>query len=554
MKKIFRVLGFFIAFFLLSCSSPVSHLGDETSDDDNDSSLSIVAKAGFIEIASHSYILDENSMESDKARIWYSFHPAESEPESKPIFVFFNGGPGAATALLFTYNTAPYTADQTIAAPAAIAKNPTSFTEMGSTIHIDARQTGFSYGMVSNPTSEKERSDYYRPDNFNAYVDAADFIRTILRLLQTMPELENNQIVLVGESYGGIRATAILNLLLYYNSDKYSGGDIYKDSELFSEIDTHFKKIFPEVSGEISAKVAARQFSHQILIQPLLTGYAQMDTSGRMMANSPTSAVAWVEAETGEVFQGCDGAEDCYDHRQVMNFIGDNGYDVYCYKRESNWLFDHTDVGIATLTDGTLFSTLIGANHTDIPFLSAKERKDVAFRFAGNEGVLLPLSLQSLPKSVEFVLQYKEAYRELHPLVIGDLESTLGTLPEWDSYFIDLNRQITQLFYQVKASPYDNRFGDRFLENLAFVKSFITNAEEDTVIYSPAIPEVLKEYTQVSKVSLSAARFEVQYSDETLGEITREVTFPYYGASCHSVPVTEPLRFYNDVNSWLFSD
>ena len=605
MKKQQILLGLLLTTFLFSCSPAISRkiaegdedvtvtdnetddhdtivdgdtpLPDETVDDDgggDDSSrpdidetpdenpdydtepLPVEPRAGFIEIESVSYSLDGDDMHSDQARMWYSFHPAESEPENKPIFVFFNGGPGSATALLFSYNTTEYTADQTIAAPDVIVENPTSFTKMGSTIHIDARQTGFSYGMTTDPSSYMQRSSYYRTDNFNSYIDAADFIRVIFRVLRAMPDLENNQIVLVGESYGGIRATAILNLLLYYQSEKYSGGYIYKDTTLFSEINDHFRRIFPEISAEFSPEKIAEQFSHQVLIQPLLTGFAQMHLSGSMMEDSPTSAVAWIENETGTTYPGCPPSGDCYPHSEVLDYIRNSGYDVYAYKRPAEWLFDHSDVGIAALSDGAILSTMLGVTHTDIPYFSAAERADTAFRFIAEEGVLLPLSsqlIEALPQSVEFELRYREEYRELHPLAFNDLATTLGDLPNWDAYFIDLNRQITQIFYQVKASPYDNRFGDRFLENLSFVKTFITNAEEDAIIYAPAIPEVLKQYTQVIDVAIHANDFTIEYDDELLGRITRTVTFPYYGSSCHSVPVTEPVKFHNDVKlfrSW----
>jgi hypothetical protein len=33
---------------------------------------------------------------SSKANIFYNFQPADHHPESKPLFVFFNGSPGKA--------------------------------------------------------------------------------------------------------------------------------------------------------------------------------------------------------------------------------------------------------------------------------------------------------------------------------------------------------------------------------------------------------------------------------------------------------------------------
>ncbi len=527
--------------------------------DEDIAPIPIETHAGFIEIPKHTYRLEGGDFSSDTAEIWYSFHPADDNPETKPIFIFFNGGPGAATALLFTYNTAPYTADQEFTGDQQLIKNPRSFTQFGSTLHVDARQTGFSYGIVDTPSNEGNRAAYYDPKNFNTYLDADDFIRVLLRIFKKMPALADNPVIIVGESYGGIRATAMLNLMLFYaTSDNYKKDGIFFDQDLFARLDEHFSSIFPSESRKPAT--IAQQFIGQILIQPLLTGYGQMNLSGQIMENDPTSPVAWVEAETGKSYRPCNGRPGCYPHRQVMDFIDSNGYDIYCYKRPKNWLFDHTDVGIATLTDSSLLSKQLGMAATEINKLPAtvagttpQKRLDGAMRYASlpTDSILRPASYSVIPPDLSLLTNIYIAYRQLHPLSTDDLSSVLGTLPEWDAYFIDLNRQITQLFYQVKTSPYDDRFGDRFLENLTFVRTLITNAAEDVVIYSPAIPEILKQYPHVIDVTYKTEQFTVTYDDATAGRISRTVTFPSYQNSCHSVPVTEPEKFFSDVLHWL---
>ncbi|HSW59809.1 MAG TPA: hypothetical protein VLJ60_03365, partial [bacterium] len=83
----------------------------EIKDEDNETVdeeipvLPVEFESGFIEIEPVNYILDTRSQTADRARMWYNFQPADESPHEKPLFVFFNGGPGAATALLFTYNT-----------------------------------------------------------------------------------------------------------------------------------------------------------------------------------------------------------------------------------------------------------------------------------------------------------------------------------------------------------------------------------------------------------------------------------------------------------------
>ena len=63
------------------------------------------AEAGFIPVeGSVSYFqvgsyFNRVVLRTSPARIWYTFQPADEDAEARPLFVFFNGGPGGATAL-----------------------------------------------------------------------------------------------------------------------------------------------------------------------------------------------------------------------------------------------------------------------------------------------------------------------------------------------------------------------------------------------------------------------------------------------------------------------
>ncbi|HRZ78882.1 MAG TPA: hypothetical protein P5044_02640, partial [bacterium] len=139
---------------------------DETQDqdevitpDEDIPALPLEFESGFIEIPKNSYTLDNANLSSGAARIWYNFQPADSDPADKPLFVFFNGGPGAATMLLFTYNTSKMTGDQAYA-DIDVVENAFNWNRMGNLLYIDARMTGFSYGMTNNPSSSTERNSY----------------------------------------------------------------------------------------------------------------------------------------------------------------------------------------------------------------------------------------------------------------------------------------------------------------------------------------------------------------------------------------------------------
>ena len=147
-------------------------------------------ESGFIDLEENTYTLSNKSSKSGRAKIWYDFQPANKDPESKPLFVLYNGGPGSSSSLIFLYNTSRKTADQAFAGE-GVADNKWNWNQLGNLLYIDARQTGFSYGIVDNPSNSSARSNYFSTANFNVFVDAADFIRVILRFLP-LPSLNTS--------------------------------------------------------------------------------------------------------------------------------------------------------------------------------------------------------------------------------------------------------------------------------------------------------------------------------------------------------------------------
>ena len=137
--------------------------------------------------------------------------------------------------------------------------------------------------------------------------------------------------------------------------------------------------------------------------------------------------------------------------------------------------------------------------------------------------------------------------RSAKPLSTGNLESVFGTLPDYDEYFVDLNYDINTTFYSASINPYDTINGEMFLENIRTVKTFVTQAEEDIIIYAKGIPESLKGFSGVSGVTLEENSFTVDFSD---GQSVL-VTFPFYPESSHSVAVNQPAKFFNDVKNWM---
>jgi hypothetical protein len=203
----------------------------------------LATEAGFLQVGS--------------SRLFYSFHPADDAPESRPLAVFFNGGPGSATAPLLTQHTAPRTLDPDLSGSTTVGDNPYSWTRFASLLHIDAPTTGFSYDVGTSPP-------------MNPTLDADIFDEAVLDFLDTHAPVRCNPVILVGESYGGMRATLMLDLLFGAAQEP-----------LATHIATHVAA---------AQEPAATQFAWQVLIQPLVVGDAQNEAQATMAPPIPDGA------------------------------------------------------------------------------------------------------------------------------------------------------------------------------------------------------------------------------------------------------------------------
>ncbi|MBO4441974.1 hypothetical protein J5834_07630 [bacterium] len=510
-------------------------------DGDNDSPARALGfESGFIALEEISYKLENIDRRTGTANMWYNFQPADENPETKPLFVFYNGGPGGATSILFTYNTAKMTADQAYAGT-GVAENESNWNQIGNLLYIDARQTGFSFSEIENVESTSAREAYFSKDNFNVFADAADFIRVILRFLDSHPQIMANPVIMTGESYGGTRTTAIINLLL--NVADYAGGNrIFYDGPLFEEIAAHFRKIDSSVSGMPELEVVKQQFGHQIMIEPLVAGETQFETAGDLLEETG-SPMYEVESETGIDFTPCREQHygSCDPFNNALYYLARANRDVYAYRREGDWLTEYTNVGARKMLDIDLWEALLLNDPRKIGKLYASERTN-AFRYGTSESDLETLTEQ-LPKYS--VLRFTKHVP--FALVRGNLEETFGELNRYDIHFVSLNYAAHLAF---RNHHYESFNGEMFVENLrSGVRTFITNAEEDIIIYAKAIPLCLKKFTGygISDVDIEDESFTVRFTDGS----NASVTFPFYPEAPHSVPVILPEKFLSDVKNWL---
>ncbi|MCP4149626.1 MAG: S10 family peptidase [bacterium] len=545
-------------------------------------SVSLRDESGFITIEPVNYYFYNQSffnrlpLRSEEARLWYTFQAADQAPASKPLFVFFNGGPGAATSVaLMSFNTGKRTVcsgEQT--GECIIRDNPASWSQLGNLLYIDARQTGFSYSMIPDHDNKESRYKSFSAKNFNCFFDAADFIRLLLEFYTRHPALRKNPVIIVGESYGGVRATVMLHILLNYK-DYRNGSAEFQDPALAQRLQDHYNLVFPGHKGsEVPAHVIAGQFGHQVLIQPLLDMMTQNRISYDMFEQEG-SPIFQIAEEEGLQYVPCrlQAGENCSPYAQANEILNAANRDLYMYTKASGWTFELFFGAGRELFSVANLSQLTGMDVGSIDGLYASARKN-AFRVVDPETYSDPeQKLQELPASVQWEMNSLE--RLTLPFLSsdsGDLESHFGTLNPWDFYMLPLNRQANISFHYNLAADMgfeidtrSTKFVKMFLKNTAHVKTFITNAAYDLIIYSPAIPRVLAAQRSIltsashqtgntgneERPGRIVLNYKAGAFDDISNLTSRTVRFPRYSRSGHSVPLNEPMEMLNDVAAWL---
>ncbi len=529
-------------------------------------------EAGFMTIEPISFYFHYGSyfnrldLRSSEARIFYSFQAADRDPEDKPLFVFFNGGPASATSSgLMSMYTGRFTIDNSIEGGGGngYISNPVPWTRLGNLLYIDAREAGFSYNIMTRVTEELARWQEFNAQNYNPLFDAADYIRVILRFFTRHPALRSNRVVIVGESYGGDRATCMLHLLLNY-ADYGSGREMFQDPSLAREIQEHLEAVFPDYRGHtVPPEVISRQFGHQILIQPSVPwGYREELTEE--MLRRPGSELYQIGAEVGIPFRPAAYA-DRYE------FLHAAGRDPYIYVKPEGWLDGYFgNAGILLRTVSNLIR-VTGADVTRLaPFYAAARTQ--AYRLANPN--IIGQNETKVQASVR-VLFLDPAVKEAVHIQTepGNVTAVFGPLQPWDRYFLGNNGNALWAFHVFnvamkrgyEAHPADIRYGRMFLQNLLSVETFVTHAAYDLVVYSKAFAPSLARYSEIvnsARVSENPVggesrpgRVIVTYRANAFPGMpaggTRIIRFPLYDKSCHAVSLTQPVELFQDVVDWL---
>lgn len=545
---------------------------------DNDCGGELKMEAGYFSIEPVHFTLRNGNAEADftsaETRMWYVFQPAKESPQDKPLILLFNGGPGCATHFLLGFGTATW-----VVAPDTpdLFENPYTWRQFANLLYIDARGAGFSYGMMENPENESARIAEFDTKNYNVFLDASDFTRILLRFLADHPSIQRNPVVIAGESYGGTRSTAMLNLLLRYS--EYSGtNEVYQDVSLVNEIKDHLDAVFPDEAGTVHPpETIASQFGRQFLIEPLITGNDQFVLSGKAFEQEG-SIIYQIADETGTTYVPCDPLdEDCDPFDNALEFLAKvANRDYYVYPKPYNWTFEQGYLAVDQLTNLEGLSRMTQIDPTGVTYLYSDQRNR-AYRVAYTYPIDVDFDTLSSPRWDRLppfarysLLQCMKGKGLCGTKTDGELPSTFGQLNPWDGYHIDCSFDILETFYNETAQEYgidplNKRFGDMFLYNLIYVDTFITDAAYDLIIYSPVIPDSIARYVQyVKKVEYIETPIddekrpgwmEVTYKDGAFGVIkgneTRMIRFPIFDESGHTVEVNQAQALFEDSRDWL---
>jgi hypothetical protein len=518
-----RHLAFWLSIIGLGCEaqSPYSEKPDGGTfpGDDRDTNGHTEAPfeqtAGYISLASRQIAInfggkyEGNTCES---RVFYSLIPADNDAADMPLMVIFNGGPGSATTSnLFIFGMAPlwidYWSDNW-----TLKNNPNSFTAIANLLFIDTNQSGFSYGILPNPAlpaARKKENNFY---NFGIFTDAGDTLLTILGVMELVPELRDNPVVLMGESYGGARISMVSRILEKPAGVLTPGADFY-DPTLGTALQKHFETVIPAQSFDTLTRTqTAEQFGWQVLLQP-----AGMLSSMGYMQN---------------VCEHLDSA----DPRKP--YCEKNGNDVSFQAdiRKPEGYFGLYDAALPNLVDPTIFEKLFGVAPKTISGLSAMDRVG-AFRHE---------------------IQVPDKVFELW-------NEQMGTLPEYDSYHVN-KVPITEM--NIPGQQFVNITTPPFIRSLVHVNTFISNALYDGKVISDRMKTDIKASSDALDVSLiKEVRLDRQPREGVqrpgwmiidfsvnagLGEeSTREIRMPTYANSGHMIPLNEAGELREDIENFL---
>jgi len=514
------------------------------------SAAAIKAEAGFLDIPLDNYTAEGQQRTSPEHRIWYAFQPASTTPTIKPLAVFFNGGPGSATSsLLFSFNTATMTLDPNNPNTTAtgIAVNPNNWTQFANLLYIDAPTTGFSYPLGYHDSTGALQQPSIGIDISR---DAGIFLQVLARFLIRHPALLGNQVILVAESYGGVRATLMLYNLYHYLSLNVTGSSYY-DLQLYQDLISYLSLACPGQAPYLDLCIPSI-FHHQIMIEPGVVGSTQLYYQG--VDEVPQQQGCLSSNNAGKP---CSSNGLASDHITVIPAT----CDIYNCDKDVGWQNGQEDIAAVRLNNVATLKTALGVDPTTILWMHSIYRQLAYGRNEGGCG--------------------NGTGSEVNAFSTQSMIGAFGALGSaTDCYFIVLNDPVHDGY--PGASDWEqagDTVGYYFLGNIQNkVASFITVAQYDQEIWTPAIAQALYDladpndpnnpsspnpnadpdienlvsnvyYNPIYQTSVSARRGSMAITYKSLATPV-QVTMPTSYPSGHSVTIRDPNDLLTDVMQW----
>ncbi|RXH92270.1 hypothetical protein DVH24_033166 [Malus domestica] len=177
--------------------------------------------------------------EKQERSLFYYFVEAQTNPASKPLVLWLNGGPGCSSVGVGAFNeNGPFQPSGDI-----LLKNDFSWNREANMLYLESPAgVGFSY------SANKSFYGYMNDD-----ITARDNIEFLQRWFDKFPEYKNRDFFITGESYAGhyvpqlaqliiqsklkfnLKAIAIGNPLLEFNSDKNAQAEYWWSHGLISD-------------------------------------------------------------------------------------------------------------------------------------------------------------------------------------------------------------------------------------------------------------------------------------------------------------------------------
>jgi len=544
---------------------------------------------------------------SDVVKIFYTIQLAKKDHQNKPVFIIFNGGPGAATTSnLFAMNTAQYTLCRDFVEEGELnALNANAWNDMANLIYIDAPNTGYSYNedINANPCAWGARDTYLSGRNFNPLTDAAQVTRAILRILK-LSELQNNKVVIVGESYGGVRSTVILHMLLFYNSS-HLFKDLYQDNDLQKEIQAYYDDVFDANGQTVAPAQIAQQFGYNILIQPQLTGSHHNDLTtevfcpasgtglldkiaaeknidgGRFPRCIDQPCKPWGNYHTKECMLACNAVTGS-DFTWASLWLSYNDMDPYNISKPASWSDDLDAFAVQSLTTPNEIAKIMGLDDQNMDNFpkTIRNRSNHSYHLGRVPGLSVETAdsyelndeyyYDLAGSGLRYIFANQSKEDNIQPELINTLTNYYG-IPQnckqakrcCDSYYKswDMAIAISNYIYP-KTQPDNEIYGRMFLYNLAVLQDvMITNAAQDMIIYSATLPPSFKAFSEVSDVKIDADshQFTIFYQTEALDALiptppSKTIKWPNFENSGHAVSVTQPKELHDRIQAFLIDN